>query len=72
MPNKQKKQSKIAEKKHKQNWLKKVGVDRQYEGLEGSGLNNGFGQVISESGSVWVKYVFERDRRQKGVNSTGI
>ena len=52
MPNKQTKQNKIAEKRHKQNWLKKVGVDGQFEGLEGSGLNNGYGQVISEGGSV--------------------
>ena len=44
-----------SRKRHKQNWLKKVGVDSQFEGLEGSGLNNGFGQVIPESGSVWVK-----------------
>ena len=67
MPNKQKKQNKIAGKRHKQNWLKKVGVDSQFEGLEGSGLNNRFGQVIPESGSVWVqKDDFERDRRQKG------
>ena len=55
MPNKQKKQNKIAGKRHKQNWLKKVGVDGQFEGLEGSGLNNGFGQVIPEGGSEWVK-----------------
>ena len=38
MPNKQKKQNKIAGKRHKHNWLKKVGVDGQFEGLEGSGL----------------------------------
>ena len=55
MPNKQKKQNKIAGEGHKQNWLKKVGVDGQFEGLEGSGLNNGFGQVIPEGGSIWVK-----------------
>ena len=55
MPNKQKKQNKIAGKRHKQNWLKKVGVNSQFEGLEGSGLNNRFGQVIPEGGSVWVK-----------------
>ena len=55
MLNKQKKQNKIARKRHKQNWLKKVGVDGQFEGLEGSGLINGFGQVIPEVGSVWVK-----------------
>ena len=66
MPNKQKKQNKIAGKKHKQNWLKKVGVDGQFEGLEGSGLNNAFRQVIPEGGSVWVKDDFEKDRRQKG------
>ena len=34
MPNKQKKQNKIAGKRHKQNWLKKVGVDSQFEGLK--------------------------------------
>ena len=60
MPNKQKKQNKIAWKRHKQNWLLKkvhVGVDSQFEGLEGSGLNNRFEQVIPvpEGGSVWVK-----------------
>ena len=55
MQNKQKKQNKIAGKRHKQNWLKKVGVDSQFEGLEGSGLNNRFGQVIPEGGRVWVK-----------------
>ena len=55
MPNKQKKQNKIAGKRHKQNWLRKVGVDGQFETLEVSGLNNGFGQVIQEGGSVWVK-----------------
>ena len=54
MPNKQRKRNKIAEKRHKQNWLKKVGVDCQFEGFEGSGLNNGFGQVIPEGGSIWV------------------
>ena len=48
-------QNKIAGKRQKQNWLKKVGVDCQFEGLERSGLNNGFGQVIPEGGSVWVK-----------------
>ena len=55
MPNKQKQQNKIAGKRQKQNWLKKVGVDGQFEGLERSGLNNGFGQVIPKGGSVWVK-----------------
>ena len=55
MPNKRKKQIKIAGKRHKQNWLERVGVDGQFEVLEGSGLNNGFGQVIPEGGSVWVK-----------------
>ena len=54
MPNKQKKQNKIAGKRHTLNWLKKVGVDGQFEGLERSRLNNGFGQVIPEGGSVWV------------------
>ena len=66
MPNKQKQQNKIAGKRQKQNWLKKVGVDGQFEGLERSGLNNGFGQVIPKGGSVWLKEDFERDRRQKG------
>ena len=51
MPNKQKKQNKIAGKRHKQNWLNKVEVDSQFEGLEGSGLNNCFGQVIPEVGA---------------------
>ena len=53
--NKQKKQNRIAGKRHKQTWPKKVGVDGQFEGFGGSGgLNNGFGQVIPEAGSVWV------------------
>ena len=52
MPNKQKKQNETAEKRHKQDWLKKVGEDGQYEGLEGSGLNNDFRQLIPEGGSV--------------------
>ena len=32
---KQKKQNKIAGKRHKQTWPKKVGVDGQFEGLGG-------------------------------------
>ena len=59
-----KKQNKIAEKRQKQNWLRKVGVDGQFEGLEESGLNNGFGQVIPEGGSVWVKICLRK--RQGG------
>ena len=54
MPNKQKKQNKIAEKRHKQNWLE-LGGTANLKGLEESGLNNGFGQVIPEGGSVLVK-----------------
>ena len=42
MPNKQKQQNKIAGKRQKQNWLKKVGVDGQFEGLERSGLQRHF------------------------------
>ena len=64
---------KIAGKRQKQNWLKKVGVDGQFEGLEGSGLNNGFGQVIPE---VWElmgkKMTLKETDGKKSVNSTGI
>ena len=48
-----KKQTKIAGKRYKQKWLKKVWVDGQFEGLEEIELNNGFGQVIPDCGSVW-------------------
>ena len=73
MPNKQKQQNKIAGKRQKQNWLKKVGVDGQFEGLERSGLNNGFGQVIPKGGNVWVKgRLWKRQTAKRGVNSTGI
>ena len=50
-----------------------MGVDGQFEGLERSGLNNGFGQVIPKGGSVWVKgRLWKRQTAKRGVNSTGI
>ena len=46
MKSREKTQTKLA---------KEGGSEYPFEGLEGSGLNNGFGQVIPEGGSVWVK-----------------